>query len=134
MTYDSAAWGKTVYTDENYQLARYLLSIGAEASRGELGSNATPLHVVATRGHENSLPIASLLIVIIKVPLMSSYASCAEACRWTPLLALASPSRVICGTRRKCFLVRSCEKICTGSRVRSWSLACASMEAGRRTD
>ena len=62
MTYDSAASGKLVYTDETYQLARYLLSIGADASRGELGSNATPLHVVATRGHENSLPIASLLI------------------------------------------------------------------------
>ena len=62
MTYGSVAWGKLVYTDENYQLARYLLSIGADASRGELGSNATPLHVVATRGHENSLPIASLLI------------------------------------------------------------------------
>ena len=65
MTYDatfSAASGKLVYTDENYQLARYLLSIGADASRGELGSNTTPLHVVATRGHENSLPIASLLI------------------------------------------------------------------------
>ncbi len=62
MTWEDPDYGKLVCTDEQYQLARYLLSLGADANRGSLETNATPLHVVAARGNENSSPIASLLV------------------------------------------------------------------------
>ena len=55
----------------------------------------------------------------LKVLWMSSCASCAEECRWTPLLTLASgvgrvetlasPSRLICSTTTPSLIVPSCE-------------------------
>ena len=53
---------KQVFTDEHYQLAQYLLSRGADVSRGIPAHNVTPLHAVASRGAQNSSPMASLLI------------------------------------------------------------------------
>ena len=80
----------------------------------------------------------------LKVLWMSSCASCAEECRWTPLLTLASgvgrvvtlasPSRRICSTLTPGLIMSSCEKIGTGSRAKNLSPGYEGSEAGRRID